>query len=476
MKNNTISNFSIGNQLDTEYNNTTGENYTNISKTYSTVDRADVACTTAYMLGIPKERLEEYYMQHHQELLKNLYENIAATTIRYLSEIRTIFFKNWYRIDNEIIYEMRNIDQQNYFNKEHISKLQEWNVDVVQSNYKSEKYTQHITKLIDENIDKCKTLFPDIIRFEYIKELFVISRYNDSSSIKKELNKYIQNKNLYPFQVYINWKPTECGNILYNDAKFLKILYAQHKKEFDEQHKYHDASDDTKENIFDFINQAERVVMVVDCENADPYKLYGVLKNLDKEQISLIDKITLYDDCHTSIAWDYIGKLVNIPIEHIVVDRLSETKSLVDIKMAVGVTTEHYKKGIDSFILCSSDSDFWGLISSMPSARFLVMYEYKKCGAAIKEALASRDIFYCSMDDFYMANAEELKKIVLKKVLESSLPNIIGKDGWELTRQIYSDSYILATDNEMERFYEKYVKQLKLKIDNDGKFYIAIQE
>ena len=149
-------------------------------------------------------------------------------------------------------------------------------------------------------------------------------------------------------------------------------------------------------------------------------------------------------------------------------------KSLVDIQMAVGVSAAYYRDKVDSFILCSSDSDFWGLISSLPDARFLVMYEYAKCGNAIKEALSARSIFHCAMDDFYMENAGALQKTVLKKVLEKYLPNVVGENGWELTRQIYSDAYITASEREMKRFYEKYVKTLRLKIGADGLFYVVM--
>ena len=56
--------------------------------------------------------------------------------------------------------------------------------------------------------------------------------------------------------------------------------------------------EDTKENIYEFIRESMRVVIVVDCENSDVYKLYGVLKNLNSEQMSKIEKIILYDDTH----------------------------------------------------------------------------------------------------------------------------------------------------------------------------------
>jgi hypothetical protein len=245
---------------------------------------------------------------------------------------------------------------------------------------------------------------------------------------------------------------------------------------FTEGYLYRDAADNTKESIYNFIHDAGKVVMAVDCENVDPYKLYAMIHNLNEEDTKLIDHILLYDDFHTSVAWDYIETLIPIPTEHIEVPRVTDGKSLVDMRMAVGVTTEFYKNDVDSFILCSSDSDFWGLISSIPEARFLVVYEYEKCGQSIKEALDKRKIFHCSMDDFYAENARQLQEVVLRKALERNLPHIVGENGWELTKRIYASSYISESEANMRRFYDKYVRRLQLKIDADGKFYIAMDE
>lgn len=444
-------------------------------KVVKTVTRADVVCVVAYMLGIDDARLDEYYSHRHAVLLEKIRSDKAATIIRYLSKVRTTILSNFLSVDNEMRYNLSNLDRMSYFDTAEIKQLTKWGIDLVQPNYRSDKYILHITKLMDENIDNCKGLFPEIVEFDYIRSLFVVPKYMQKGVLVEEYNKFKGNKGLYPFQMYMYWEPEECGNILYNDSKFLGIIYGQHGKEFYESYKYKDASDDTKGNITRFISESESVVMAVDCENADPYKLYGILKNMDEENRASITKIILYDDYHTTIAWDYIETLIDIPVEHIETKRITDLKSLVDIQMAVGVSAAHYRDGVDSFILCSSDSDFWGLISSMPEARFLVMYEYAKCGAAIKEALTSRNIFHCAMDDFYMANAGDLQKIVLKKVLEHYLPKVVGENGWELTKQIYSDAYIQASNEEMERFYEKYIKHLRLRIDEEGKFYVAME-
>ncbi len=40
----------------------------------------------------------------------------------------------------------------------------------------------------------------------------------------------------------------------------------------------------------------EKTVLVVDCENSDPYKLCATLKNLDYEVMQKITAIILFDD------------------------------------------------------------------------------------------------------------------------------------------------------------------------------------
>ena len=67
----------------------------------------------------------------------------------------------------------------------------------------------------------------------------------------------------------------------------------------------------------------------------------------------------MYDDYHTSIGWDWLYQFTSIPVEHVEVQRVTDRKSLVDIMMTAGVCKSYYEDGIDSFILVSSDSDYW---------------------------------------------------------------------------------------------------------------------
>ena len=100
-----------------------------------------------------------------------------------------------------------------------------------------------------------------------------------------------------------------------------------------------------------------------------------------------------------------------------------------------------YKNDVDSFVIVSSDSDYWGLISSLPDAHFLVMIEREKCGPDMKEALADSGIFYCYLDDFYSGNSEDIKKNALFKEMYRWIDNSVHLNvndmfdaAWSFTR------------------------------------------
>lgn len=329
--------------------------------------------------------------------------------------------------------------------------------------------------MINENIDNCSHLFEDWINWNYIRDLFYIPKYQKANIMREEFAKYMANIEKYPFQMYIYWQPSDVENIIFSDRKFLKILYEMHNDYFTDTSKYRDADDETKCSIYEFLDKSEKTAVAVDCENSNPFKLYSVLKGLNVEELSKIEKITLYDDPHTTAGWDMLSKFTNIPIEHYRIERIAEQKSLVDVCMTASVVKDFYQNGITSFIIVSSDSDFWGLIQSLPDAGFLVMYEYDKCGDAIKKALSEHGIYYCAIDDFCSAGTEEMKRSVLFAELEKHLPNIIGEKPEELTQKIYEATRVTATKKEMDNFCSKYVKSLKLK-NVDGRFAIEIQK
>lgn len=69
---------------------------------------------------------------------------------------------------------------------------------------------------------------------------------------------YYANLQCYPYQMYINWKPMDEGNILFNDKKFVTLLYQWHHDVFTEYSRVSDAGAFVKNNIYDFINDSQK--------------------------------------------------------------------------------------------------------------------------------------------------------------------------------------------------------------------------
>lgn len=438
-------------------------------------DTKTIVGTVAYLIGVRKETWEVNYEYYCEGLYNKLESNKNALVIRCLCRLRTRLMLNFKKTDDAIRFEMRNIYNQEWFDQDDIKKLQKNGVEPILTNKRASDYTTYFNRLINEKIQNCKPLFPDWVKWEYIKDLFMIPKYNSTEVQKYEFEKFMAHTELYPYQCYIFWEPDDLGNLLYTDGKFLELLYQMNNDYFGDKSKYKNAVDSVKSNIYEFINSSDKTVLVVDCENSDVYKLYSVLKNCNQDEINKIQKIMLFDDSHTTNGWDYIGKFLKIPVEHIEVDRVTDRKSLVDIKVTAGVCKEFYQNGVSSFILLSSDSDYWGLISSLPEAEFLVMIEYEKCGAAIKDALIRNNTYFCSIDDFCSGNIEEFKHLVLINELKAEIPNIVGKNGYQLTEHLYRQARLEPNDSEIRNFYEKYIKTLVLSFDSAGNISIKMK-
>jgi hypothetical protein len=439
------------------------------------VDTMDIVATTAYLIGVRKSAWSKQFSESCPDLLETLDNNKSARIVRSLCKVRTTLMQKFKHTDREIRFEMRNLDSMSeWYDTENIKQLMRWEVPVLLVNTRAQDYSVHINELIAKYIDACKPLYPEWIQWSYIRDLFVIPKYTDTTILKHEFSKYMEKMQMYPYQVYMHWKPQDLGNIFYSDGKFLSILYDMHGNYFDDRSKFRDAAEETKNNIYTFINESYKTALVVDCENSDVYKLYGVLKNLNADEIHKIEKIILYDDQHTTNGWDYLEKVISIPVEHIEVDRVTNHKSLVDMKVATGVCQEYYRNDVSSFILLSSDSDYWGLISSLPEAKFMVMYEYAKCGQPIKAKFEEHSIPNCSIDDFCTGNIEDLKRIVLINELRAYLPDIFSYNGKELAATLFDKARIAASENEINNFYNRYIKTLRLKVDAEGNFSIEV--
>ena len=162
-------------------------------------------------------------------------------------------------------------------------------------------------------------------------------------------------------------------------------------------------------------------------------------------------------------------------MEHITIERIKQNKSLVDIKLTARACQEHYENKVDSFIIVSSDSDYWGLISSLPKARFLLMIEREKCGPDMKAALVNTGIFYCYLDDFYSGDSEELKMNALFREMRNYMAQAVKLNVNAMLDDAFRATRIVMSPSERQQFYDKYVKTLQLVIGDTGDISLAIK-
>lgn len=428
----------------------------------------EIVSTVAYLIGIPINIFENIHEGPKKEVFDRLEENKSARIIRNLSIVRNAVERNFGAINKRMKTEFLTLlSMPELVPMDAVKQLNDDGVNCYKKTTRLCEQVIELNRLISDRINNCKELFPTWINWDYIKDLFIMPNGLTEAGTKKASDTFYEHKQLYPYQVYINWIPRDVGNLLSDDYKFTDVLYQQHNDYFEEKSKTNDASPLVKSSICSFINASSKVAMFVDCENSDPYKMCAALTNLNQDALKKISKIILFDDIRTTRAWDILGNYTDIPIEHMMIERLKTDKSLVDIKLVTRACQEHYSGGVDSMILVSSDSDYWGFISSLPTARFLVMIEHEKCSPAMKEALSSSNIFYCSLDDFYSANADSIRTSAILDDIYDQLGDFIFNLNDMLDSALTATRAVM-TLSERKQFFDRYLRTMKLVLDGEG--------
>ena len=141
-----------------------------------TVDTKEVVTVVAYLIGVRKSTLETSFREECPDTLDSLYASKEATIIRYLSKLRTSLFQHFKKTDAAMHYDLKNLTSLEWYDKENIKQLEKWGIQVIQANYRSDKYMQDFTRLINENIDNCSRLFYDCGSIGSISETCSLSR------------------------------------------------------------------------------------------------------------------------------------------------------------------------------------------------------------------------------------------------------------------------------------------------------------
>ena len=459
--------------------------------------KKDIVTKIAYLIGVKDSIIKTNRFE--QNIISSLEENDNAKIIRALSILRSEFIRNFKEISSrnmnleplETLTDLISVDLIKY--------LRNKGIEIVHVNANLTSHIAYVNQIILEKIDLIKDVIPSWIKWEYVKSIFLmpgcyagfngsnISNTKQNQKITLAINrtriKLATYSSFYPYRTYLNWPENKIkpyyGNILLNDEKFLKILYASFDETFHANEYVIDATSEDKNSIYDFVEKSINIAILVDCENVDPYRFASVFKNLNEDNLKKIKKVILYDDVNTSDAWDYINELIKLPIEHKEIQRVLDNKSLVDIVMATGACKEYYQENTESLILASSDSDFFGLIRSLAGARFYILNESDKTSNLILDKLDDANINYCFMDSFAQSEVQDFKNTVLLRNLQSKLNDFnetkefVTLNPQKLVDIIFQECYIQGSryqlDAEKKVFYDKYIKKgFKVSIVGNG--------
>jgi len=430
----------------------------------------EIVSKVAYLIGVRQEIFEREAAAPKLDIYEQLEQDKSARIIRHLCIIRTAIERNFKNINDRMKFDFISIiNMPEYVPQESLRQLSDDGINFIKKS--SDKLCYHvieINRLISDRINNCKKLFPLWLNWQYVKDLFIMPDGLEVSGTQRAADRYYTYKMYYPYQMYINWQPVDAGNILYNDKKFVTLLYQWNRDTFKDYSKVSDAGSYIKGSIYEFIRSSEKVVVVVDCENSDPYKLCATLKNLDYSYTQKIASIILFDDIHSASAWRILDSYTRIPVEHMMIERVKQNKSLVDIMLTARACQEHYKNNVDSFIIVSSDSDYWGLIQSLSDARFLVMVEHEHCGPDLKNALVNAGIFYCYIDDFYSGNAEEIKLNALFTEMYRYIDRTVQLNINDMFEEALRATRVEMTSAEKKQFMAQYIRTMQMTIDADG--------
>lgn len=121
----------------------------------------------------------------------------------------------------------------------------------------------------------------------------------------------------------------------------------------------------------------EEVEVFVDCDNSDFFKVINFIKELEQQgKQSSIRRVKLIVDKKSNFLWKVFRTIYTgqIAIDIVQVSRIKDTKSVADIVLTKEICESYYTKGLKKAVVMSSDSDFYGVITSLPELEYCVCY------------------------------------------------------------------------------------------------------
>ena len=444
--------------------------------------KRDIVSRVAYLIGVDDKHFgigqDNMNPQFYRSVYDEMNQDKEARIVRNLCMLRTKLQRNFRAIFTEMNSDIKNIDAiPDLVPPEILQTLERDGIPFVRARRRLEDYIVDVHNYLLPHVPNCQKFLPEWIKWAYIRNLFFIPKGNTVEGNKEAAKSYSEFRDLFPYQSYINWYPEDAdGNILRDDAKFIPILYERNHDRFYDMSKVTEAGDDALNDPEEFFARAERVMIAIDCENADPCKVIGIMKELDaRGLISKITKILLVDDEHTSSQWRALRRNENLPLEYYMADRVKDEKSAVDVALTIKfyreiISAKSEGNPIDSAVIISSDCDFWPLIELTPEIKFLVMLEYDNCSQAYYQRLQDNDVAFFYIDEYFMSGNLELKtEFVLQEMIREIEESYLSKMNiFSIMNRALLKLDLKMNESEAGLFYDKYISPMNIAFAKNG--------
>lgn len=379
-----------------------------------------------YLIGVPARYIDNYVALNKGVLIKiRALCNLRSTLIANFREINIQFSQGKSLGDIKATARL-------------VEKCAQCGVSI-ENKYSLSRNIIELNQLIEDLIQPISLGFKPLPA-EWIQELFVMPNGDVIDGVRDAVRKYSNYKKFYPYQKYINWsfagtkEEIRTKNIFQNDEILFDVLRERHRyKGF---------------NVVDFAGMSGDAVVIIDCENVDAQRTYDALSSVKY----WAKKIVFVNGTYTNRLWDAIIQKYSeegIPIEHDNLPRIKDFRSLADLRIVAKTCEEFYHNNVQHFILVSSDSDIWALISSLPQAEIMLLTEKNHSGDALIETVTQHNIQHIFMDDFTHGSTE-LQDLAMHSAIISRL------------------NTIRAPEIDFNRLVKDAAHMLNLYLDNDS--------
>ena len=186
-----------------------------------------IVSLVSYLLGVPKRIFENEHEPPKMEFYNKLELDKNARIVRNLCILRTAIERNFGQINDQMTHNYRSLATlTDLVPQDCVMQLVNDGIHIIKSGkQKLNQYIIDINRTLSDRINNCKDLFPLWVDWKYIRDIFIMPNGLTESGIRAAADLYYTHKSNYPYQVYMNWPPSNEGNILYNDKKFVTLLY-----------------------------------------------------------------------------------------------------------------------------------------------------------------------------------------------------------------------------------------------------------